>query len=260
MTNTWTPLNFNDRVRVRLTDGGRTIAADGGYNVEEDADGRSTWQLWEIAQAFGEHCYLGGDEPFSCVAELEVDGDRRIDLGEGSKLTRGDGHEIIDTKPVDIFWGMSDDDRPTTTIRFAGLPEIRLSDADARALARSISEGKPDAVRGEVSAGLEVTAEHVHFVAEIDGEVLHEEFWIDVQCGETHLCLYESGELHDGLVDLSEYEGHFVDGVYANIDAYKRGEAITFADVFKAACAARAHLGVTEERVRADDARRTRES
>lgn len=179
-----------------------------------------------------------------------------VRVGDGARLSRGDGYEVVDTRPTDIAWEVSDDDRPMTTISFAGMPEIRLSDADARSLARSIFDGTPDAVRGVAKPDVAETfvaddKGRVHFLADVDGELLSECFFVDVSEGVTHLALFESGDLHDGLGPLADYLAHFADGVYTSAEAFKRGDRRAFDEVLAAACAA---VGVTREMVEADDA------
>jgi DNA-binding MarR family transcriptional regulator len=79
--------NINSYVRVKLTDLGReeirrhnseltaTISERTGKFTrfsmpEEDADGWSKWQAWELMQRFGHMLYLGGKMPFD--AEIEI--------------------------------------------------------------------------------------------------------------------------------------------------------------------------------------------
>lgn len=69
-------MNFNDNVRVRLTPYAREIERRNhselvkrGFDLPfvpkaTDADGWSTWHLWELMQAFGTHCYMGGPQLF----------------------------------------------------------------------------------------------------------------------------------------------------------------------------------------------------
>ena len=64
--------NVNDQVKVRLTDHGRQVLFDedqawrlrDGSSNEEDPDGWSTWQLWDLMATFGKHIYHGCDVPF----------------------------------------------------------------------------------------------------------------------------------------------------------------------------------------------------
>jgi hypothetical protein len=69
-------------------------------------------------------------------------------IREGATQTSGSS-EVVDTRPVDIAWETGADGLPQTTITFAGMPEVRLSDADARRLAESIIAGDPGPLRGE---------------------------------------------------------------------------------------------------------------
>ena len=74
--------NVNDYVSVRLTDEGRKIAEDWywiapSFKVEEDEEGFSKWQLWNLMQIFGQHLYLGGPMPFdSQIVLAEVRGEK----------------------------------------------------------------------------------------------------------------------------------------------------------------------------------------
>jgi hypothetical protein len=74
--------NMNDRVQIRLTTIGRTVVANddaevravfpsyGGMTVNEDADGWSEWQLWEVMQVFGPSIYLAGKPPFDTTIRI----------------------------------------------------------------------------------------------------------------------------------------------------------------------------------------------
>jgi len=77
-------LDINEVVRVKLTDIGRAAhAADHSIfclsegrripykPVEEDAQGYSEWQLWELMAAFGNHLGNGFDLPFDQIIKLE---------------------------------------------------------------------------------------------------------------------------------------------------------------------------------------------
>ena len=73
--------NVNDPVQVRLTERGREIeraswAAVPGIGVplpcaEEDADGWSRWQLWDLMRMFGQHMYNGCQVPFETTIRIE---------------------------------------------------------------------------------------------------------------------------------------------------------------------------------------------
>jgi len=77
--------NINDHIRVRLTSYGRKVhrdnfeafragmpsAARARFNYsapEEDADGWSTWQMWDLMREFGGHVSLG-----RCPFETEIE-------------------------------------------------------------------------------------------------------------------------------------------------------------------------------------------
>lgn len=83
--------NVNNEVRVRLTPLGRKIhkekhealgAAFGKVAheaiqkefkyvaPEEDADGWSTWQLWQLMNTFGDHCWNGCEPPFETIIKI----------------------------------------------------------------------------------------------------------------------------------------------------------------------------------------------
>lgn len=77
------PFNINHRVRVKLTDHGREIHRkqfevlfsddpDMEYRQpDEDADGYSQWQLWDLMNRFGRHVYNGCEPPFE--TEIQID-------------------------------------------------------------------------------------------------------------------------------------------------------------------------------------------
>lgn len=88
--------NVNHSVFVRLTDEGRRLhrkASDDhnafvasaspsfiGYayiKPEEDLDGWSKWQLWELMASFGEHMYNGCRPPFELNIRIPEDGEER---------------------------------------------------------------------------------------------------------------------------------------------------------------------------------------
>ncbi len=73
--------NINNKVRVRITAIGKQLLrknwldvhaeiwAKGGVGYEyrepeEDAEGWSEWQMWELMKAFGPHLHLGCKQPF----------------------------------------------------------------------------------------------------------------------------------------------------------------------------------------------------
>lgn len=73
-----TRLNLNDLVQVKLSEHGRSIHAKNWQDLrtghesvirdvpqpEPDADGVSTWHLWELMHVFGPHVFHGSDIPF----------------------------------------------------------------------------------------------------------------------------------------------------------------------------------------------------
>jgi len=72
------PIFINDTVRVRLTDHGRNIfrrqieainlkspRARLATAKQEDADGWSRWQLWDLMETFGQFVGLGRESPFT---------------------------------------------------------------------------------------------------------------------------------------------------------------------------------------------------
>jgi len=73
--------NINDHVRVKLTDLGRQILIKNHIELfgsqdkykapEEDAEGWSRWQLWELMQELGNSCYNGCNVPFETTIILE---------------------------------------------------------------------------------------------------------------------------------------------------------------------------------------------
>jgi hypothetical protein len=76
--------NLNNYIRVQLTDSGRGIIRQNfadlkksfpklsGPNLpNEDADGWSRWQLWNLMQTFGPHIGLGIENPFAILIQIE---------------------------------------------------------------------------------------------------------------------------------------------------------------------------------------------
>jgi len=75
--------NVNDTVHIKLTDVGKQILKD-RYDedikqyphqspfrpIDEDSNGFSRWQLWQVMQAFGEHIYSQCDLPFEIVIKI----------------------------------------------------------------------------------------------------------------------------------------------------------------------------------------------
>lgn len=79
--------NINDNVQVKLTDYGReclkknydTLFSYYGKNKpfpfklpEEDKDGYSTWQMWELMQQFGPYLSMGIKNPFELTIKIEI--------------------------------------------------------------------------------------------------------------------------------------------------------------------------------------------
>ena len=74
-------VNINDSVRVRLTDHGRKLHREHWdrfvgdaypYRApEEDEQGWSGWQLWDLMSVFGEHMCMAGPLPFETEIEIE---------------------------------------------------------------------------------------------------------------------------------------------------------------------------------------------
>lgn len=77
--------NLNDEVKVKLTDKGREIHRKQFDDLveglapchgmvyrpkEEDSEGWSTWQLWNLMHLYGEHCYNGCDIPFETTIKI----------------------------------------------------------------------------------------------------------------------------------------------------------------------------------------------
>ena len=69
--------NMNDKVKVKLTEHGRKVHREEHEKLfagqkyshvysppEEDSDGYSTWQMWQLMSSFGEWIYMGCAIPF----------------------------------------------------------------------------------------------------------------------------------------------------------------------------------------------------
>ena len=70
--------NLNEYVWVQLTDKGRQIyqewVEDLGLDhtpAEEDPDGWSKWQAWQLAQLFGEYMGMGVFLPFATTVRID---------------------------------------------------------------------------------------------------------------------------------------------------------------------------------------------
>ena len=61
--------NINDKVRVKLTDFGRSLIS---YPIEEDASGYSEWQLWCLMREFGEYMQMGFKLPIETQIEIPI--------------------------------------------------------------------------------------------------------------------------------------------------------------------------------------------
>ena len=77
-------ININDVVKVRLTEYGRKIHRGNHqkfwsmlgkcdvkyFPPEEDENGWSEWQLWDLMNEFGKHVGLGSKLPFETEIEI----------------------------------------------------------------------------------------------------------------------------------------------------------------------------------------------
>jgi hypothetical protein len=76
--------NFNDYVRVKLTQHGREVHRQNHDNLFKDnpsvceyrppvdnPEGWSRWQIWELMQQFGPHIYMGGKNCFEMTGIIE---------------------------------------------------------------------------------------------------------------------------------------------------------------------------------------------
>ncbi len=76
--------NVNDKVRVRLTEHGKTLHREDHakfwahlgkkeppyISPGEDENGWSEWQMWALMQDFGPHMTLGSPVPFETEIEI----------------------------------------------------------------------------------------------------------------------------------------------------------------------------------------------
>ena len=83
----WLAFNVNHNVRVKLTDRGREIHRENFDRFlqlcpafpypyrkpEEDAEGWSKWQMWDLMKEFGSHMNMGTPLPFETSIELDVE-------------------------------------------------------------------------------------------------------------------------------------------------------------------------------------------
>ena len=80
--------NINDYVYVKLTPYGKEILDKDSEdlarywnkprdffkrNIKEDEDGYSKWQLHNLMESFGKHCFNGCNLPFETTIKIEVD-------------------------------------------------------------------------------------------------------------------------------------------------------------------------------------------
>lgn len=80
--------NINDSVKVKLNDHGREILKQKHEMLfkvlgipryrefvppQEDEQGWSKWQLWDLMQTFGTHISLGSKVPFETEIEIVID-------------------------------------------------------------------------------------------------------------------------------------------------------------------------------------------
>lgn len=77
-------ININNYVRIKLTARGRQVHRERHDEIrkvfpnaypeykapEEDADGWSRWQLWEVMGIFGPNIFMGCIQPFETTIEL----------------------------------------------------------------------------------------------------------------------------------------------------------------------------------------------
>ncbi len=66
----FTPFNINNRVRIKMTDYGRSIARSYAEPFREDAEGWSDWELWNVMHVFGANLSMGGALPFETLIEI----------------------------------------------------------------------------------------------------------------------------------------------------------------------------------------------
>lgn len=81
---TYIDFNINDYVMVRLTDYGRALHRERFDELkaafprmtleyqpkEEDEDGWSKWQAWDLIQSFGPNINMGGNLPFETTIRI----------------------------------------------------------------------------------------------------------------------------------------------------------------------------------------------
>ena len=78
--------NINDDICVRLTKTGKEIlrkkfeilSTDHGNHdltfslPDEDENGYSKWQLWDLMNQLGKYCYNGYDPPFEVIIKIPI--------------------------------------------------------------------------------------------------------------------------------------------------------------------------------------------
>jgi hypothetical protein len=76
--------NINEYVKIKLTPKGKEIlkkqhdafttsweiGLPSEFKINEDEDGWSEWQLWNLMQVFGEHLFNGAEVPFETTIEI----------------------------------------------------------------------------------------------------------------------------------------------------------------------------------------------
>jgi len=81
----WAEFNVNHYVRVQLTDEGRKALREAHARLygcfvekypyeppEEDANGWSKWQLWDLANQLGPRLFNGSPVPFMTTIQIEL--------------------------------------------------------------------------------------------------------------------------------------------------------------------------------------------
>ena len=72
MIKTLATFNVNDYVLVKLTPVGKDLLKKNDRPIpDENSEGWSRWQLWELASAFGDHMYNGCQIPFETSIQFE---------------------------------------------------------------------------------------------------------------------------------------------------------------------------------------------
>lgn len=66
--------NINYYVKVKLTKTGRDILKNDPMrtlSVDEDENGYSKWQMWDLMATFGKYIHMGGNLPFETNIIIE---------------------------------------------------------------------------------------------------------------------------------------------------------------------------------------------